>query len=89
MFRSPARRLAPLQAQARAGQQFTDQAADWMRKLRLAERACCCPAKPAMVAVLAARPGSSEQVDLFLCRHHGRVSQASLAAAGATVYKLP
>jgi len=33
-----------------------------------------------------AAPGRPHPVDLLLCGHHFRVSQAALAAAGAAVY---
>ncbi len=55
----------------------------------LADRACCCPAKP-MVRVLmpptAARPHETE---LLLCGHHYRASRQALAAARARVRGLP
>jgi len=57
---------------------------DW-RAARQAERACCCAAKPAVMAVMPAndrRPGPTE---LLLCGHHYRASKSALAAAGATV----
>ena len=50
-----------------------------------AERACCCPAKPAVVAVLPPAPGRDHETDLLLCGHHYRASRDALAAAGATV----
>ncbi len=50
-----------------------------------AERACCCPARPAVVAVLPPGPGRDHATDLLLCGHHYRASRAALGAAGATV----
>jgi hypothetical protein len=50
-----------------------------------AERACCCPAKPAVVAVLPPAPGRDHETDLLLCGHHYRASRKALEAAGATV----
>ncbi len=50
-----------------------------------AERACCCPAKPAVVAVLPPAPGRDHETDLLLCGHHYRASRGALEAAGATV----
>jgi hypothetical protein len=58
----------------------------WQRALRFAERACCCPAKPAVVALMPPAPGRSRAVDLLLCRHHYLASRKALAAAGATVF---
>jgi hypothetical protein len=60
---------------------------DW-RAARHAARACCCPAKPAVIAVIPARPGRNHPTDLLLCGHHYRVSRKGLAAAGATVLGL-
>lgn len=50
-----------------------------------AERACCCSAKPAVVAVLPPGPGRNHETDLLLCGHHYRASRDALRAAGATV----
>jgi hypothetical protein len=50
-----------------------------------AERACCCPARPAVVAVLPPRPGRDHETDLLLCGHHYRASRDALKAAGATI----
>jgi hypothetical protein len=50
-----------------------------------AERACCCPAKPAVVAVLPPAPGRDHETDLLLCGHHYRASRDALKTAGATV----
>jgi len=50
-----------------------------------AERACCCPAKPAVVAVLPPAPGRDHETDLLLCGHHYRESRRALEAAGAIV----
>jgi len=60
---------------------------DW-RAARHAGRACCCPAKPAVIAVIPAKRGRSHPTDLLLCGHHYRLSRKSLAAAGATVLDL-
>jgi hypothetical protein len=50
--------------------------------------ASCCPAKPAVIAVILPRPGRNHPTDLLLCGHHYRVSRKGLAAAGATVLDL-
>ncbi len=57
---------------------------DW-RAARRAGRACCCPAKPAVIAVIPPAPGRPHPTDLLLCRHHCRVSREALQAAGAVV----
>jgi hypothetical protein len=60
-------------------------AAAW-RALRTASRACCCPARPVVVAVMAPAPGRDHPTDLLLCGHHYRASRLPLLAAGAAVY---
>jgi hypothetical protein len=60
-------------------------AIDW-RMLKTADRACCCPAKPVVVAVIPPAPGRDRPTDLLLCAHHYRVSRAALDAAGAAVF---
>jgi hypothetical protein len=52
----------------------------------LADRACCCPARPVVTVIMPAAPGRPHRVDLLLCGHHFRVSRAALTAAGAAVY---
>jgi len=49
-------------------------------------RACCCPATPAFTVIMPPTAGRRHPVDLLLCGHHYRASQAALRAAGATVY---
>jgi hypothetical protein len=60
-------------------------AIDW-RALTKAGRACCCPAKPVVVAVMPPAPGRDHATDLLLCGHHHRASREALAAAGAAVF---
>lgn len=50
------------------------------------ERACCCPAKPMVTVVMQPNARRPYPVDLLLCGHHYRVSQAALRAAGAAAY---
>jgi hypothetical protein len=50
-----------------------------------AERACCCLAKPAVVAVLPPAPGRDHATDLLLCGHHYRACRHALGAAGARI----
>jgi hypothetical protein len=52
----------------------------------LADRACCCPARPVVTVVMPPGPGRPHPVDLLLCGHHFRASQAALTAVGAAVY---
>jgi hypothetical protein len=52
----------------------------------MADRACCCPARPVVTVIMPSASGRPHPVDLLLCGHHFRVSQAALAAAGAAVY---
>ncbi len=54
--------------------------------LAVADRACCCPARPVVTAVMPPAATRPHPVDLLLCGHHFRVSQAALQAAGAAVY---
>ena len=56
------------------------------KPITLADRACCCPARPVVRVILPPAPGRLDPVDLLLCGHHYRVSQAALHAAGADVY---
>jgi hypothetical protein len=69
--------LSPLPATAQPAESYF---AFWT-----AERACCCPAKPAVVAVLPPGPGRDHPTDLLLCGHHYRVARHTLDAAGAEV----
>jgi len=57
---------------------------DW-RAVQQADHACCCPARPVVIAIMPPRPGRPHQTDLLLCGHHCRVSRKALATAGATV----
>lgn len=57
---------------------------DW-HAIRQADRACCCPAKPVVVAVMPPSAGRPNQTDLLLCGHHYRVSRQALRRAGAFV----
>ena len=55
-------------------------------EISVTERACCCPARPVVRAVMPATADRPELVDLLLCGHHSRAGQAALLAAGAAVY---
>ena len=54
--------------------------------LGITERACCCPARPVVRVMMPATTRRPDPVDLLLCGHHYRASQATLQAAGAAVY---
>jgi len=60
---------------------------DW-HAARRAGRACCCLARPAVIAVIPPAQGRPHPTDLLLCGHHYRVSRQRLAGAGATVVDL-
>jgi hypothetical protein len=61
-------------------------AAGWAWPLALAERACCCPARPVVTAVMPPVSQGRYPMDLLLCGHHYRACEMALLAAGATVY---
>lgn len=54
----------------------------WLTDPEVPSRACCCPARPAVKIVMPPLPGRDRPVDLWLCRHHYRVSSAVLGAFG-------
>ena len=56
------------------------------RPVPLSSRACCCPATPVVTVIMPPSAARPHPVDLLLCGHHYRASQAALHAAGATVY---
>lgn len=56
--------------------------AGWPAALDSASQACCCPAQPAVVAVMPSAPGRPRQVELLLCRHHYRVSRQVTSSWG-------
>lgn len=60
---------------------------DW-HALRLADRSCCCLARPAVIVLMPATRGRPHQTDLLLCGHHYRASRQALAAAGAGIFSL-
>jgi hypothetical protein len=62
-------------------------AIDW-RSARLAGRACCCSAKPTIIAVMPPAASRPHPTDLLLCGHHYRASRHALDLAGATVLDL-
>jgi hypothetical protein len=65
---------------------LADELAEIDRAIGVTERACCCPARPVVRAVMPATATRPEPVDLLLCGHHYRAGQAALRAAGAAAY---
>lgn len=57
---------------------------DW-RSVRAANRACCCPARPAVVVIAPPGRGRDHETELLLCMHHFHRSRAALAARGWAV----
>jgi hypothetical protein len=74
----------PWHKAAAAGKAAQGQAG-WFGAPRLAERSCCCPARPVVIALIPPAPARLHPVDLLLCGHHYQSSKAALAAAGAVV----
>jgi len=60
---------------------------DW-EAAKAAQHACCCPAKPWVVAIIPPAAGREHRTELLLCMHHFRVSRAALIAAGAVAFDL-
>ena len=63
-----------------------DELAGLGRPLTVADRSCCCAARPAVTVIMPPAPGRLHPVDLLLCGHHYQAGRAALRAAGATVY---
>jgi hypothetical protein len=59
-----------------------DQAA-WSGPPPLADRSCCCPARPVVRVLIPPGSARPHPVDLLLCGHHYLASRAALAAASA------
>jgi hypothetical protein len=59
---------------------------DWRTALSLAERACCCPSRPAVVVIMPSGSGREAPAELFLCRHHHLASEQALERASAAVF---
>ncbi len=70
---------------AAAARKAADGQAGWFGPPGLAERSCCCPARPVVMVLIP--PASAHQlpVDLLLCGHHYLSSRAALAVVGAVV----
>jgi len=59
-----------------------DQAA-WSEPPPLADRSCCCPARPVVKVLIPLSSARPYTVDLLPCGHHYLASQAALAAVNA------
>ena len=77
-MRFPWRRVA-------AAGKAADGQAGWFGPSRLAERSCCCPARPVVMVLIPPASARQHPVDLLLCGHHYLSSKAALAVAGAVV----
>jgi hypothetical protein len=53
--------------------------------LARADRACCCTAKPAVIAIMPPSPARQKRVGLLFCMHHYRAYRAGLSEAGALI----
>ncbi len=62
-----------------------DDQANWSGPPRLADRSCCCPARPVVKVLIPPALTRPHSVDLLLCGHHYLASRAALAAVGAAV----
>jgi hypothetical protein len=59
--------------------------AGWFGPPRLAERSCCCPARPVVMVLIPPASERRHPVELLLCGHHYLSSKAALAVADAVV----
>jgi hypothetical protein len=66
--------------------ELADDPAQLGRPITANERACCCPARPVVTVMMPPTASRAYAIDLLLCGHHYRVSQAALRAAGAAAY---
>jgi len=72
-------------AKTAAGARVEESLAGSAPARRYADRACCCPAAPAVMVIMAPAPGRPTDTELLLCGHHYRSSKAALASTRATV----
>jgi hypothetical protein len=57
---------------------------DW-NVLSTATRACCCVARPAVIALVPPGQGRAHYTDLLMCMHHFRASRRGLIASNASL----
>jgi len=62
-----------------------DDSSAWSSPPPLADRSCCCPARPVVRVLIPPAPARPHPADLLLCAHHYFASRAALAAVGAAV----
>ena len=60
-----------------------DEQGHWSGPPRLADRSCCCPARPVVRVIIPPSSARPNPADLLLCGHHYLASRAALAAANA------
>lgn len=77
-MRFPRRKAAPAKSAA-------DSRVGWFGPPRLAERSCCCPARPVVRVLIPPAFARRYPVDLLLCGHHYLASKAALSVVGAVV----
>jgi len=80
-YQGQLRRAAALKATPSGA---VEPAAAYLPARRHRERACCCSAQPAVIAVMPVAGDRRAATELLLCGHHYRISRATLAAKGAT-----
>lgn len=56
---------------------------------RVPDRACCCASKAAVQVIMPPSAARPHTTDLLLCGHHYLLSRRALAAAHATIRRLP
>jgi hypothetical protein len=52
-------------------------------------QSCCCPSRAVARVVMPPTAERPHEVELLLCGHHLRLSQGTLAAAGAEISVMP
>jgi len=53
------------------------------------DKACCCPSRAVVRVLMPSTSDRPYRVELLLCGHHFRLSQWTLAAAGAVARVIP
>lgn len=67
----------------RRGAEAVDDQAAWSGPPPLADRGCCCPARPVVRVLIPPGSARPHSVDLLLCGHHYLASRTALAGARA------